>query len=97
MSSIFFKALSLFDDYSFSMMVWLFGASLLHLSFAARNELRVKTIIYFNLFEILLYLSIALFASIPYTSLFGLILHSVVDQISIFVAYTFLKGNSSLP
>ena len=85
-SSIFIKGLSLFDDYCFSMMIWIFGVSLLHLSFAAKNELRVKTIIHLNLFGIIIYLLIALFASIPYTSLFGPILHSVVDQISIFVA-----------
>ena len=67
-SGIFFIALTLFDDYCFSMMIWIFGASLLHLSFAARNELKVKTIIYFNLFGIILYVLIALFAAIPYTS-----------------------------
>ena len=32
----------LMDDFSFSMMIWLFGSSLLHLSFAARNQLKVK-------------------------------------------------------
>ena len=40
--SIVLDILYSFTDYSFSMMVWLFGASLLHLSYAARNELRMK-------------------------------------------------------
>ena len=34
---------------SFSMMIWLFGVSLFHLSLAARNELRVKSILLYML------------------------------------------------
>ena len=33
------------EGISFSMMIWLFGVSLFHLSFAARNELRVKSVL----------------------------------------------------
>ena len=39
--SVFLNINSKFSYFSFSMMIWLFGVSLFHLSFAARNELRV--------------------------------------------------------
>ena len=36
------------------MMIWLFGASLLHLSFAARNELRMKKVLLFTIFGVVI-------------------------------------------
>ena len=33
------------EGISFSKMIWLFDVSLFHLSFAARNELRVKSVL----------------------------------------------------
>ena len=36
-------------DISFSMLIWIFGASLLHLSYAAINEVRVRVILRFIL------------------------------------------------
>ena len=44
---------------SFSMLIWMFGASLLHLSYAARNELRVKVILRFILIGLTINLIIA--------------------------------------
>ena len=40
---------SILEDLSFSMMIWLFGVSLFHLSIAARNELRVKSVLLYIL------------------------------------------------
>ena len=34
-------------DLSFSMIIWLFGVSLFHLSIVARNELRVKSVLHY--------------------------------------------------
>ena len=43
----YFVGVVLMDDFSFSMMIWLFGSSLLHLSFSTRNQLKVKKVICF--------------------------------------------------
>ena len=76
---------SLFQNYSFSMMIWLFGASLLHLSFAARNELRMKKVLLFTIFGVVINFVVTASAYIPYTSLFGCVGLSIMDQINFFV------------
>ena len=78
-------------DLSFSMMIWLFGVSLFHLSFAARNELRVKSVLHYILLGLLINLIIMASALIPYTSLFGTIAHDGMDQISILIAIYIAK------
>ena len=83
--------LSSLSKYSFSMMIWLFGASLLHLSIAARNELKVKTVLKFILFGVIYNFIVLLFGFIPYTSLFGYIERSVMDQLSFFVVLYIAK------
>ena len=76
---------------SFSMMIWLFGVSLFHLSFAARNELRVKGILLYILLGLVINLIPMVFLLIPYTILFGTIAQSVMDQISILIAIYIAK------
>ena len=76
---------------SFSMMIWLFGVSLFHLSFAARNELRVKGVLLYILLGLVINLIIMAFVLIPYTSFFGVIARSVMDQISILIAIYIVK------
>ena len=88
---IIFNMSSILDDVSFSMMIWLFGVSLFHLSFAARNELRVKAVLHYILLGLFINLILMAFASIPYTSLFGSISQSVMDQISILIAIYIAK------
>ena len=78
-------------DLSFSMMIWLFGVSLFHLSFAARNELRVKAVLHYILLGLFINLILMAFVLIPYTRLFGAIAHSVIDQISILIAIYIAK------
>ena len=78
-------------DISFSMMIWLFGVSLFHLSFAARNELRVKSVLHYILLGLVINLILMVFVLIPYTSLFGIIALSVMDQISILIAIYIAK------
>ena len=73
-----------FGDLSFSMLIWMFGASLLHLSYAARNELRVKVILRFILIGLTINLIIAVPLMIPSVSLFGIIVSSLKDQIGFF-------------
>ena len=78
-------------DYSFSMMIWLFGASLLHLSIAARNELKVKRVLKFISFGIIYNFILVIFAFIPYTRLFGIITRSVMNQLNFFVVLYIAK------
>ena len=82
----------LFDIFSFSMMIWLFGASLLHLGFAARNELRVKNVTLYIFFGVIINLLCILPIVIPYISVFVNISHTLVDQINIFVVVYIAKN-----
>ena len=74
----------LLKNISFSMLIWMFGASLLHLSYAARNELSVKVILRFILIGLTTNLIIAAPLMIPSVSLFGKIAYGLKDQISFF-------------
>ena len=69
---------------SFSMLIWMFGASLLHLSYAARNELRVKVILRFILIGLTINLIMAVPLMIPSVSLFSIISYTLNNQISLF-------------
>ena len=71
-------------DLSFSMLIWMFGASLLHLSYAAKNELRAKVILRFILIGLAINLIIAVPLMIPSVSLFGTIAYSLINQINFF-------------
>ena len=82
---------SILGDLSFSMMIWLFGVSLFHLSIAARNELRVKSVLHCILLGLVISLILMAFAFIPYTSIFGVIARSVMDQVSILIAIYIAK------
>ena len=73
------------------MMIWLFGVSLFHLSFAARNELRVKGILHYILLGLVINFILIVSVLIPYTSIFGTIAQSVMDQISILIAIYIAK------
>ena len=78
-------------DISFSMLIWMFGASLLHLSYAARNELRVKVILRFILIGLIVNLIIAVPSIIPSTSLFCMVTLSLMNQISFFLVLYIAK------
>ena len=78
-------------EVSFSMMIWLFGVSLFHLSIAARNELRAKSVLLYILLGLVINFIRMAFILIPYTSLFGAIARSVMDQISILIAIYIAK------
>ena len=80
-------------DVSFSMMIWLFGVSLFHLSFADRNELRVKGILLYILLGLVINLILMVSVLIPYTKLIGTIAQSVMDQISILIAIYIARSN----
>ena len=69
---------------SFSMLIWMFGASLLHLSYAARNELRAKVILRFILIGLIINLIMVVPSMIPSVSLFGIIACGLINQISLF-------------
>ena len=61
------------EGISFSMMILLFGVSLFHLSFAVRNELRVKSVLYYILLGLVINLILMESVLIPYANLFGTI------------------------
>ena len=88
---IIFNMSSNLGELSFSMMIWLFGVSLFHLSIAARNELRVKSVLHYILLGLVINIILMAFVLIPYTKLFGSIAHSVMDQISILIAIYIAK------
>ena len=79
------------EGISFSMMIWLFGVSLFHLSFAARNELRVKSVLHYILLGLFINLILMVSVLIPYTSIFDSIAQSVMDQISILIVIYIAK------
>ena len=83
--------ISFLSDFAFSMMIWLFGGSLLHLSFAAINILKVRTIVRFIIFGTILNLTMVALAYIPYTSLFGTMVQSWTEQICFFVVVYIAK------
>ena len=74
-----------FDDFSFSMMIWLFGASLIHLSIAARNKLKISALVQFILGGVLLNMLI-LTAMFPvYPRIYAKIVQSLMDQVSMII------------
>ena len=85
------NVINVLRELSFSMKIWLFGVSLFHLSFAARNELRVKSVLYYILLGLVINLILMAFVLIPYTSIFGTIAQRVMDQISILIAIYIAK------
>ena len=66
------------------MLIWMFGASLLHLSYAARNKLRVKVILRFILIGLTINLIMVVPLMIPSVSLFGILAYGLKDQTSFF-------------
>ena len=72
-------------------MIWLFGASLLHLSIAARNELKVKTVLKFILFGVVYTFIVVVFELIRYTIVFGIMVQSVMNQLNFFVVLYIAK------
>ena len=85
------NVLSSVGDFAFSMMIWLFGASLLHLSYAARNKLRIKKIVRFIIFGMILNFIMVALANIPYTSLFGTMVQSWTEQMCFLVVVYIAK------
>ena len=81
----------LMDDFSFSMMIWLFGSSLLHLSFAARNQLKVKKVICFICLGLVINLIFVIPIAVPYISIFGKVLQSLMNQINFLVVIYIAK------
>ena len=73
------------ERFSFSMMIWLFGASLMHLSFAARNKLNVSALMQFILGGILLNLFVFNIMFFVYPNLYAKIAQSLMDQINLIV------------
>ena len=94
--SVFLYINSNFSYFSFSMMIWLFGVSLFHLSFAARNELRVRAICYYIFFGLVINLVLMVTQLVPYTSIFGVMALNLMDQVSLFIVL-FVSRNKFFP
>ena len=74
-----------FDHFSFSMMIWLFGASLIHLSIAARNKLKISALVQFIFGGVLLnmLILIAMFNINPW--IYAKIVQGLMDQVSLII------------
>ena len=94
--SVILNLLSFMKSFSFSMMLWLFSASLYNWSYAARNMLRVKILTRFVLIATLTNLSTATLAFIPYTSLFGKITQSLLDSYCVYIAFYIARNKYTL-
>ena len=70
---------------AYSLMIWLFGISLLNLSHAALERIHVKKIIKYILIVFFINLIIAVGAIIPYTSLVFALIQSLITQIIFFI------------
>ena len=78
------------------MMIWLFGVSLFQLSFAARNELKVRAVCYYILLGIVINLVLMVMQLVPYTNIFGVIAKSLMNQVSLFIVL-FVARNKFFP
>ena len=87
----FLDLISNFEHFSFSMMIWLFGISLIHLSFAARNKLNVSALIQFILGGVLLNLLILSIIFMLHSHLDAKFLQSFMDQFSLIVVFYISK------
>ena len=74
-----------FEHFSFSMMIWLFGATLFHLSIAARNKLKIRALVQFIFGGVLLNMLIftAMFSINP--RIYAKIVQGLMDQVSMIV------------
>ena len=77
--------LSYLEHFSFSMMIWLFGASLIHLSIAARNKLNTSAVAQFIFGGVLLnlFIRIVMFPVSP--TMYAKFMQSLMDQVSLIV------------
>ena len=73
------------SPFSSSLMIWLFGISLLNLSHAALERIHAKKIIKYILIVLFINLIIAVGTIIPYTSLAFAVIQSIMDQIIFFI------------
>ena len=90
-SQIILFAIGLIDGFSFSIMIWLFAATFFHLSFACRNQLDVKKVVYFILLGIIINIFFTLLTVIPFVSVFTQITQSLMDQFFVFVVVYIAK------
>ena len=81
----FLGLLSHLEHLAFSMMIWLFGASLVHLSIAARNKLKISALVQFILGGFLLNILILIIMFPVYPDLYAKIVQSLMDQVSLIV------------
>ena len=73
---------SFLESFTFSMMIWLFGVSLYHLSYAARNDIKVKIIFRSIVTGVILNVIMTIPMYIPYTSIIGVFFKYSTDQFS---------------
>ena len=91
LSQIIQFAIGLIGNSSFSVMMWLFAATLFHMSFACKNQLHVKKVVYFILSGIIINIFFTLLTAIPFVSVFTQIAQSLVDQIFVLVVIYIAK------
>ena len=73
------------DHFSFSMIIWLFGASLIHLSIAARNKLKISALVQFIFGGVLLNMLIFIAMFSIYPRIYAKIVQGLMDQVSMII------------
>ena len=74
-----------FENFSFAMMIWVLAVFQLHLSYAARNELKLKQVGQFLLFGLTFNFIVLIFMMVPYTNILGKIAQTIMSVISYFI------------
>ena len=71
-----------FENFSFTMMIWVLTVFQLHLCYASRNELRIKQVCQFLLFGLTLNFVVLIFMLVPYTNILGKIAQTIMSIVS---------------
>ena len=82
---VFLNFLFCLESFSYSMMIWLFGVALLHLSYASVNALKLKQVYQFLFVGSVFNFVTLLFMVVPYTSILGKILQTLLNIVSVII------------
>ena len=85
LAMIFLNFLFCLESFSYSMMIWLFGVSLLHLSYASVNALKFKQVYQFLLTGTMFSFIALVFMVVPYTSILGKIFQTLLNIVSFII------------
>ena len=85
LAMLFLNFLFCLESFSYSMMIWLFGVSLLHLSYASVNVLKFKQVYQFLFIGTVFNFISLVFLVVPYTSILGKIFQTLLNIVSVII------------